>query len=70
MLIKQIIEFEWEGTGPHGHTCTPKTSYFHEKTTKLQRVDFCYLVLKYCLRQSTLLLLVRAKSLAKFNPKI
>ena len=34
MFIEQIIEFELRGTGPSGHTCNPKTGYFHEKTKK------------------------------------
>ena len=34
MLIEQIIEFELSGPRPLGHTCTPKTGYFHDKTIR------------------------------------
>ena len=55
MLIKQI--FELIGPGPSGRICTPITGCFHDKTiisTVNIRLD-CYLRLKYCRRQSTLL---------------
>ena len=70
MLIEQI--FESRGPGPPGHTCTPTTSCFHDKTIiswENIRRD-CYLLLKYCRRQCTSLPLTRAKSLTKVNPKM
>ena len=70
MLIEQI--FELRGPGPPGCICTPITGCFHDKTIISKenfRVD-CYLLLKYCTRQCTLLPLTRAKSLTKFNTKM
>ena len=70
MLIKQI--FEVRGPGPPGRTCTPITGCFHDKTIifkEIIRLD-CYLLLKYCRRQCTLLPPTWAKSLAKFNSKM
>ena len=70
MLIKQI--FELRGPGPPGCTCTPATGCFHDKTRISKeniRLD-CYLLLKYCRRQCTLLSPTRAKSLTKFNAKM
>ena len=70
MLIEQI--FELRGLGPPGRICTPITGCFHDKTmisTENIRVN-CYLVLKYCRRQCTLLPPTWAKSLSKFNPKL
>ena len=70
MLIKQ--NFELIGPRPPGRICTPKTGCFHDKTIIYKeniRLD-CYLLLKYCRRQCTLLLPTRAKSLTKFNPKM
>ena len=70
MLIKEI--FELRGPGPPGRICTPITACFHDKTIISEeniRLD-CYLRLKYCMRQCTLLPPVRAKSLTKFNPKM
>ena len=32
MFIEQNIEFELRGSGPPGHTYTPLTGYFHDKT--------------------------------------
>ena len=55
MLIELI--FELIGTGPLGRICTPITGCFHDKTIfskKNIRLD-CYLLLKYCKRQCTLL---------------
>ena len=72
MLIEQIIEFELRVPKPPGRTFTPITGYFHDKTKISQknlRVD-CYLLLKYCRRQCTLLPPTWAKSLTKFNPKM
>ena len=31
MLSKQIIRFEWRGSGLCGCTCTPKTGYFQDR---------------------------------------
>ena len=70
MLIEQ--NFELRGPGLPGRICTPITGCFHDKTIISKenfRVD-CYLLLKYCRRQCTLLAPTRAKSLTKFNPKM
>ena len=70
MILEQ--NFELRGPGPPGRICTPITGCFHDKTIISKenfRVD-CYLLLKYCCRQCTLLLLTWAKSLSKFNPKM
>ena len=70
MLIKQI--FELKGPGSPGRICTPMTGCFHDKkiiSKKNIRLD-CYLLLKYCRRQCTLLPPIWAKSLKKFNPKM
>ena len=69
MHIEQ--NFELRGPEPHGRICTPITDCFHDKTKismENLQVD-CYLQLKYCRRQCTLLPLTWAKSLTKFNPK-
>ena len=69
MRIEQI--FELRRPGPPGLTCTPITGCFHEKTKiskKNIRLD-CYLLLKCCKRQCTLLPPTWAKSLTKFNLK-
>ena len=55
MLIEQ--NFELSGSQPPGRIRTPLTGCFHDKTitsNKYLRVD-CYLLLKYCRRQCTLL---------------
>ena len=72
MLIKQIIELK--GPEPLGRICTPIaiTDCFHKKTIiskENNRLD-CYLLLKYCRRQCTLLPLTWVKSLTKFNPNM
>ena len=70
MLIEQI--FELRGPGPFGRICTPVTGCFHDKTIiskETFRVD-CYLLLKYCRRQCTLLPPTWAKSLTKLNSKM
>ena len=70
MFIEQI--FELREPGLSGRICTPTTGRFQDKTIIFKeniRVD-CYLLLKYCRRQCTLLPFTRAKSLAKFNPKM
>ena len=70
MLIEQI--FELRGPGFPGHICSPATGCFHDKTKISKeniRVD-CYLMLKYCRRQCTLLAPTWVKSLTKFNPKM
>ena len=69
MLIEQI--FELKGPGPPGHLCTYMTGCFHDKTIISKeniRLD-CYLLLKYCKGQCTLLPPTLAKSLTKLNPK-
>ena len=70
MLIKQI--FELRGPGLPGRICTPITGCFHDKTIIFKeniRQD-CYLLLKYCSRQCTLLPPTWPKSLTKFNPNM
>ena len=70
MLIEQI--FELRGPGPPGSVCTPTTGSFHVKikfSKENIRLD-CYLSLKYCRKQCTLLPFTWAKSLTKFNPKL
>ena len=55
MLIEQI--FELRGPGPPRRIGIPITGCFHDKTVIFKenvRLD-CYLVLKYCRRQCTLL---------------
>ena len=55
MLIEQIFEFR--GPGPLGRICIPITGCFHDKTIiskENNRLD-CYLLLKYCRSQCTLL---------------
>ena len=68
MLIEQI--FELGRPRPHGRICTPITGCFHYKTIIFKgniRLD-CYLQLKYCRRQCTLLTPSWTKSLTKFTP--
>ena len=70
MLIEQI--FELRRPGPTGHICTPTTYCFYDKTIiskKNIRLD-CYLLLKHCRRQCSLLPPTWAKSLTKFNPEM
>ena len=65
MLIEQI--FELRGPGPPGRIGTPITVCFQDKTIISKeniRLD-CYLLLKYCSRQCTLLPPTWAKSQAK-----
>ena len=69
MLIEQI--FELSGPGLPGHLCTPITGCFHEKIIIFKennRLD-CYLLLKYCRRQCTLLSLPRPNPLQNLTPK-
>ena len=69
MLIEQ--NFELRGPELPGRICTSITGCFHDKTKiskENNRLD-CYLLLKYCGRQCTLLPSIWAKSLTKFNPK-
>ena len=64
--------FELRGPGPPCCIFTPITGCFHDKTITFKeniRLD-CYLLLKYCRRQSTLLPPSWAKSLKNFNPKM
>ena len=70
MLVEQI--FELRGPEPPGRTCTPIAGCFHDETIISKeniRLE-CYLQLKYCRRQCTLLPFTWAKSLTKFNPKL
>ena len=70
MLIDKI--FELRGPGPPCRICTPITGCFHHKTIISKeniRLD-CYLLLKYCRRQCTLLPPTWVESLTKFNPKM
>ena len=70
MLIEQ--NFELRGPGPPGRVCTPIAGCFHDKTiisNKNIRLD-CYLLLKNCRWQCTLLPRTLVKSLTKFNPKM
>ena len=70
MLIEQMLELR--GPEPPGRVCTPITGCFHEKTMIFKKnilLD-CYLLLKYCRRQCTLLPPTWAKSLTKFNLKM
>ena len=69
MLIEQ--NFELSGPGPPGRICTPITGYFHDKTiisNENNRLD-CYLLLKYCRRQCTLLPLPGPNYLQNLTPK-
>ena len=70
MLILQ--NFELKGPWPPGRIYTPITDCLHDKTIIAKenlRVD-CYLLLKYCSWQCTLLPPTWAKSLTKLNPKM
>ena len=70
MLIEQM--FELRGPKPLAVYVTPITGCFHDKAIIFKeniRLG-CYLQLKYCRRQCTLLLPTWAKSLTKFNPKM
>ena len=70
MLIEQI--FELRGPGPPKRICTLIAGCFHDKTIISReniRLD-CYLLVKYCWRQCTLLPFTSAKSLTKFNAKM
>ena len=37
MLIEQIIEFEWRGPGPFGHTCYSCNCLFSWKNKNLEK---------------------------------
>ena len=70
MLIEQI--FELKGAGPLVRTCTSIAGCCHDKiviSNENIQLD-CYLLLKYCRRQCTLLPPTWAKSLTNFNPKM
>ena len=72
MLTEQLTEFKLREPGSPGRTCTPTTSYFHDKTKIYKEnlgVDY-YLLLIYCTRQCTLLSHTWAKRLTKFNTKM
>ena len=65
MLIELIIELQLRGPGPPDQTCTPITSYFHDKTKTSKanlQVDY-YLLLKCSKRQCALLPPTWTKSL-------
>ena len=67
MLIEQRFKLK----GP-GRVCTPITGWFHDKAIIFKesiRLD-CYLLVKYCRRQCSLLSSIWAKSLTKFNPEM
>ena len=69
MLIEQI--FELRGLGLPGRICTPTTGCFHDKIIIFKeniRMD-CYLLLKYCMRQCTLLPLLGPNHLQNLTPK-
>ena len=70
MLIEQI--FEVREPGLPGQLCTPITGSFQDKTIISEETNRlnCYLLLKYCRRQCTLLAPTWAKSLTKFNHKV
>ena len=65
-------KFELNGSGPLGRICTRITRCFHDKTiiSKKNIPADCYLLVKYCRRQCTLLPPTWAKSLTKFNTKM
>ena len=70
MLTEHIFELRWPV--PPGRICTATTGCFHDKTIISKgniRLD-CYLLLKYCRSQYTLLPLSSAKSPTKLNPKM
>ena len=57
MLFEQIIEFELRGPGPPGRILVRlQLVIFKKKKTSMEnlRVDY-YLLLKYCIRQCTLI---------------
>ena len=69
MLIEQIVELR--RPGPSGCTCTPIIGCFHDKTVIFKeniRLN-CYLLLKYCRRQCTLLPPPGPNHLQNLTPK-
>ena len=71
MLIEQSIEFELRDLGPPSKTCTPKPSYFHDKT-KISKENNTRVIIyskKYCRRQCTLLLPPGPSHLQDLTPK-
>ena len=69
-LNEQI--FESIGSRPPGRICTPITGCFHDRTTiskENNRLD-CYLLIKYCKRQCTLLPLPGPNHLQNLTPKM
>ena len=70
MLIEQIIEFELRGLGPLGHTCSPKTGYFHDKTKLSQDKSSSDLLFTAKNIVCTLFSPRWAKAPTKFNPKM
>ena len=71
MRIEQI--FELRGSELSGHIYTSITGCFHEKTI-ISRKNFpvnCYLLLKYCRKQCTLITYrYQSNHLKKFKPKM
>ena len=69
MLIKQI--FELRGPGLPGRLCTPIAGCFYDKTiiSKKNIRQDCYLLLKFCRRQCTLLPLPGPNQLQNLTPK-
>ena len=71
MFIEQIIEFELTESGSPGRAAHTPT---FDKTKISEEITSCglfyYLLVKYCMRQCTLLPPIWAKSRTKFNPKI
>ena len=69
MLVEQF--FELRGRGPPGHTCTPITGCFHDKTISKENIRLdLYLLLNKLQEACTLLPPTWDKSLTKFNPKM
>ena len=69
MLVEQF--FELRGPGPPGHTCTPITGCFHDKTISKENIRLdLYLLLNKLQEACTLFPPTCVKSLTKFNPKM
>ena len=69
--MEQIIEFELRRPEHPDRTCTPITGYSYDKTKISKenfRVDY-YLLLKYCMRQCSLLSLLEPNHLQNLTPK-
>ena len=72
MIIKQIIEFELRGLGSLVvHVLLKLVSFVTKQKSPRQIFEELLITAeKYCRRQCTLLPLIWAKSLTKFNPKM